>query len=90
MKRLMSLVVVLMIGVTMCAIAANQAKNNPVSTVVSAAADTTKKVGTAAGDTVGVVSDAAAEATEDVTGAAGDVVEAVSDTTEEAVGGSTK
>ncbi|GEM_PF-5952040 len=90
MKRLMSLVVVLMIGVTMCAIAADQDKNNPVSTVVSATADTTKKVGTAAGDVVGTVSDTAAKATKDVTGATGDVVQAVSDTTEKVAGSCSK
>ncbi len=85
MKRLMSLVFVLMLGVTMCAVAADQVKNNPVSTVVSATADTTKKVGTVTGDAVGKVSNVAEKATKGVTGVAGDAVQAVSDTTEEAV-----
>ena len=89
MKRFMSLALILVIGmfaVTACAMAVDQGKKGPVGKVVSAAVDTTKKVGTAAGDTVGAVSDAAGKATKDVTGAAGDAVEAVTDTTEETVG----
>jgi hypothetical protein len=72
--------------------AAGQNRKDPVSKVVDAAVDTTKSVGTAAGDVVGAVSDTTSKATVGVTGstgettksvgrAAGDVVGAVSDTT---------
>ena len=83
MKRLMGLAVVLVIGMfvmTVCAMAVNQDKKGPVGKVVSAAVDTTKKVGAVAGDTVGAVSDTAVTVTKDVAGAAGDTVTAVSDT----------
>ena len=93
MKRLMSLVVVLALGIfliTAYAMAAGQNKKGPVDTVVSAAVDTTKKVGAAAGETtrnvgaaagdaVTAVSDATVEVARTVTGATGDAVNTVSD-----------
>lgn len=84
MKRLMSLVAVSVIGMFLmaaCAMAADQDEKGPVGKVVSAAADTTKKVGEMTGDTISTVSGGAVEATKEVTGKTGDVVTAVSDTT---------
>ena len=81
MKFLMRLVMVLVIGIfvtTVSNMALAQEKKGPVGKVVSAAMDTTKKVGTVAGDTVSAVSDTTATATKGVTGAADDAVSAVS------------
>ena len=81
MKRFMMIASILVIGIfAVTGIAMAEGNKGPVSTVVTATVDTTKKVGNVAGDTVGTVSDAAATATKDVTGATGDAVQAVSDT----------